>query len=299
MASHHTALEELTMKPSCSIIRSAIFAILLAVAGAAQAGPTLWISDSEGVLGKVDAATGAVDVVGAMGIAMTDIAFAPNGQLYGTSPFDLYRIDTATAAPTLIGRLEGSVGNTITSLVFAPDGTLYGANNTLLTIDITTGVTTLLGNTGTSYNAGDLAFVDGQLYTASYAYFTGTSSDLFRVDVKTGAGTRIGSTEAGDEEMSGLATDGNGTLYGIAGTEVFTIDTSTGLATVLGSYDKQGLGTVFGATALYENVPAVPEPSSYMLAIAGLALLGLARMRRARGPTAGGTFPPGPSAAAF
>lgn len=264
------------MKHYFAAIRVALFAVVLVLTGSAQAAPTLWISDLEGVLGKVDAATGTVQIVGDMGISMTDLAFDPNGQLYGTSPFDLYRIDTATAVPTLVGSLAGSLGNTITSLVFAPDGTLYGANNTLHTIDTATGATTELGNAGALYNAGDLAFVGNQLYASSYDF---TNTYLFRADVATGAGTAVGLTGTG--EMSGLATGDSGTLYGAAGTDVFTLDTRTGVATRLSSFAGQGLGGANGAAFFTGSAPPIPEPSTYLLVLAGLGLLSMGRLRRA------------------
>lgn len=259
-----------------AVIRIAVVATLMALAGAAHAAPTLWVTDITGHLGKVDAATGAVEVVGAMGISMTDIAFDPSGQLYGTSPFDLYRIDTATAVPTLVGSLTGSLGNTITSLVFAPDGTLYGGNNTLHTINTTTGATTELGNAGASYNSGDLAFVGGQLYASSYDFINGS---LYRVNLATGAGEAVGLTGTG--ELGGLATAADGTLYGVSGTSVYTIDTTTGAGTLLGSFGGQGLGETFGMAILADCVPAVPEPSSYLMVLAGLAVFGMVGRQRA------------------
>ena len=38
-----------------------------------------------------------------IGAALTDIAFAPNGNLYGISFNNLYSINTSTGAATLIG----------------------------------------------------------------------------------------------------------------------------------------------------------------------------------------------------
>lgn len=264
------------MKHIFAAIRTALSTLVLVLAGAAQAGPTLWVTDFDGVLAKVDATTGTVQVVGNMGRLMTDLAFDPSGQLYGTSLFELYKIDTATAVPTLVGNLTGGTGGTITGLVFAPDGTLYGANDTLHTIDTATGFTTYLGNTGMSYNAGDLAFVGGQLYAASYDF---TNDYLFRVDLATGAGTQVGLTGTG--EISGLATDDNGTLYGAAGTALYTIDTGTGAATLVASYAGQGLGRANGAAFFSGNTPPIPEPSTCLLMLAGLGLLGMVRGRSA------------------
>lgn len=59
-------------------------------------GPTqntlLYVCDEVSVLGTVDVATGNVTVIGSMGVVMTDIAFAPNGDLYGVTYDALYKI---------------------------------------------------------------------------------------------------------------------------------------------------------------------------------------------------------------
>lgn len=266
---------------------------LAGLAGVAHAAPILWISDSEGLLGTVDTGTGAVQVIGAMDITMADIAFDPSGRLFGVSGPDLYRIDTTTAALTFIGNL----GTMVNSLVFSADGTLYGANDALYAIDPVTGFASALGNGGTSYaSAGDLAFIGAQLFLSSTSY---PQDDLVQLDTATGAGTVVG--QMGTSNMYGLASSDHLTLYGVAGTEVFTIDPSSGLGTVLGSYGDQGLGTAFGTAFLYESAPAIPEPSSYLLAIAGLGLLGMVGTRRSRGrrpcDVTGGVMP-GQAAAA-
>ena len=75
------------------------------------------VDDSAGVLGKVDVVTGAVTLVGSTGVVLTDIAFGPDGSLYGIDLGSLYKIDPDTAATTRIGSLAGASGTT-NSLVF-------------------------------------------------------------------------------------------------------------------------------------------------------------------------------------
>jgi hypothetical protein len=273
----HDLYQEILMHQIIAFIRIAIATMLFtlgAAAGVAHAGPLLWISDSEGQLGTVDTANGAVQVIGSIGTTMVDLAFDPSGHLYGTSGPDLFSIDTATALPTYIGNL----GTMVTSLVFGADGTLYGADTSLYTINPTTGFASTLGNGGTSYaSAGDLAFIGNALYLSSTSF---PQDVLVQLDTATGAGTLIG--QLGTANMYGLASNDRLTLYGVAGTEVFTIDPSSGASTLLGSYGEQGLGTAYGTAFLYESAPAIPEPSGYILAIAGLGLLGMTSGRRAR-----------------
>jgi hypothetical protein len=54
-------------------------------------------------------------------------------------------------------------------------------------------------------------------------------------------------------------------------TGIYSIDTSTGMASLLGPYN----GTLSGLT-----VAAIPEPSTYVLMFAGLAAMGLVARRR-------------------
>jgi PEP-CTERM motif len=260
-------------------LRKPIVLACLAVAAGAQADPVLWVDDSAGRLGKVDVATGAVTVVGSMGRVMTDIAFDPSGNLYGITFSALYSINPATAASTLIGNL----GTSLNSLVFAADGTLYGANNRLFSINTGTGAATAIGNGGDAYSSsGDLAFVGGNLLLSSNIPRGDT---LIKLDTGTGAGTTVGLM--GVAAVYGLATNDNASLYGVAGTRVFAVNTTTGAASFLVSYAGQGLGSANGTAFFSESTPPVPEPQVYALMLAGLGVVGVLAARKGRAPNAG------------
>ena len=238
----------------------------------ALASPVMYVHDSGGELGTVDVSTGAVTLIGNMGVIMTDIAFDTSGQLYGVSFSNLYSINAGTAAASLIGAHGIAGGN---ALVFGSDGTLYGAGNastSLFTINPGTGASAAVGNMG-FFSGGDLAFNGGSFYLAS------SSNQLVRVNPTTGAGSLVGSF--GVANMFGLATGDDGVLYGVASTTIYTISTSTGAATNPVPFGGQGLGQAFGESFFHEAA-AVPEPGTLTLLGLGVAAAWRARAGRSR-----------------
>jgi hypothetical protein len=257
------------------LIGTLAIASAIAVGSAATAAPIMHVHDSQGNLGTVDVATGTVNVIGNMGVVMTDIAFDPSGNLYGITFGGLYSINAATAAATFIGNHSVPVGN---ALVFATDGTLYAAgflSTSLFTINPANGATTNLGNMGFA-SGGDLAFNAGNFYLAN------TASQLVRIDLTNLAATAlVGSF--GVDSVFGLATGDNGVLYAVAGTTVYTVDTTTGAATNPVSFASQGLGQAFGQSFRTEaGGGQVPEPTT--LALLSLVAFGVAFARTRRRP---------------
>lgn len=261
-----------------SIAKGGILASMIFTwSGMASALPIMHVHDSSGNLGTVDVEDGGVDIIGSMGVVMTDIAFNPNGDLFGISFNALFSIDPLTAAATFIGFHHVPGGN---ALVFANDGTLYSAgfsSTSLYQIDPMTGVTSSLGNMGYA-SGGDLAFFDGSLYLAS------SSSQLVNVDLSDVASTyAVGSF--GVAGVYGLATGDDNVLYAVANTSVYEVDTLTGAAIHPTSFASQGLGVAYGQSfyteAGAENPPPtvdVAEPAS--VALFGTGLAGLLLMRR-------------------
>src|SRR6185503_11805014 len=177
---------------------------ILASAQMAAADPILYVGDSNGKLARIDVQSGAVTVIGSMFTPLTDIAFAPNGDLYGLDTEDFYRINPASAALTLIGPHGIPSAN---ALGFGNGGTLYAAgesSTSLFSIDPSTGHAVTLGNIGFR-SAGDLAFNSGQLYMSSLQH------QLIRINQSTFSGTIVGAF--GVSGVLGLATATDGTLY--------------------------------------------------------------------------------------
>ncbi|MBA2722622.1 MAG: PEP-CTERM sorting domain-containing protein [Methylibium sp.] len=262
-------------------LRSTFIALAAAlVASSAQADPDLWFSDSSGRLGIIDVVTGELTTVGNMSQTMTDLAFSPSGELFGTTFGALWRIDTTNAATTFVGNHSSNVN----SLVFGSDGTLYAASNTLYTLDPSNAAATTVGSIPFS-SAGDLAFVGGELYLSTV--FSGTN-DLIRINRATGAGTVVGSI--GRAEVFGLASPNGSDLFGMAGNTVFSIDVATGAAGPdLQDFSSMGFSQVFGTTffeeALPPPMPAIPEPSTWALMGLGMAALTWAVRRQRAGAT--------------
>ena len=212
-----------------------------------QASPSIYIDDSSGRLGIVDVQTGATTVIGTSGVAFTDIAFAPNGDLFGLSFTAFYRINPQTASVTFFGNHGIPEGN---ALVFDSDGKLYAAGSqstSLYQINPATGIATALGNMGYS-SAGDLAFKNGMLYLSS------NTNELVRISLSTYAGTSVG--PLGFSSVFGLATGSNNVLYGISGTQIFAVNTTTGAGTFLVDYQGKGLGPAHGSSFISEAIPS-------------------------------------------
>jgi hypothetical protein len=252
-------------------------ATLVAVLGTScfAAPIQMWVDDSAGEIGTVNVTTGAVTLVGNAGVTLTDIAFAPNGNLYGISFSNLYKINTTTGAASLVGSLGAANDGTANALVFSSTGILYTANDhNLLTINTSTGAATLVGALGTGIgSAGDLAFVGGQLFLSD------TGNHLDKVNTTTGGATQVGST--GVVNLFGLATPDNVTLYGVASTNLYTINTTTGAATLDVSYAGHGLGAANGESFITEATNATPEPSTLLLVGCGLLAATMIRRRKA------------------
>jgi len=100
----------------------------------------------------INPVTGAETLVGSTGFpGVQGLAFSPGGTLYAWDAGStgvgagLLTVNTATGAATDVNpAVDGTP--MIQTLDFAPDGTLYGARSDLYTIDVNTGVTTLIGS---------------------------------------------------------------------------------------------------------------------------------------------------------
>lgn len=156
----------------------------------------------------IDPLTGAGTSVGAYGTGsqtMADITFDASGQLFGflePGSDDLYRINKATGAATVVG---DSPGSAVTGLAFGPTGTLYLESvGTLRTLDPTTGA--LVANIGTSPRPVGMGmdFSDAGVLFAIERVGGGATGarTLVTVDITNGAVTTVGATIAGLDSLA-------------------------------------------------------------------------------------------------
>lgn len=168
-------------------------------------------------------------------------------------------------------------------------GILYGADgsggnlSTLFTIDTATGAATPIGAIGFSITA--LAFdpTTGALYggTSRTPIFSGGPNGLVRIDVATGTGTYIGDYNYFTNNMSDIAFNSAGTLYGAdTGGGLYTIDTSTGQASFIGdpspstnspgiAFDSQGTLYMDGKSGLFTINPTTGGIASTIFSTIG------------------------------
>jgi hypothetical protein len=108
-------------------------------------GGTLYYFDRTNNLFTINPSNGVVTTVGPLGFSVSgnfDIAFGPDGNLYGTSSGSLYRINPVTGAGTFIAA-DGEF-----QALIAGDGQLYGFSGThMYSINLTNGAAAFVQNT--------------------------------------------------------------------------------------------------------------------------------------------------------
>ncbi|MGA9382576.1 MAG: hypothetical protein WBV73_27770 [Phormidium sp.] len=202
-----------------------------------------FISTSSGQIGTIDITNGQFQQIG-VGPAFTDIALSNNGQIFGITFNNLYRIDPLTGASSAIGS-PGTSG--FNALAFSADNRLYTAvsgSSNLYTIDPLTGSASFFANLGSNFSsAGDLVFdpINNRLFATS----KGSGSDvLFSIGLN-GVATRIGNI--GFSDVFGLDLK-NGTLLGYtANKQQIMINQATGAGTFMQNVTGV-IGEIFGAT---------------------------------------------------
>jgi FG-GAP-like repeat/FG-GAP repeat len=222
--------------------------VLEALGWTPSAGTNFWIVDASGNVGTVNSSTGAITLAGNAGVDLTDLA-SIRGKLYGISAVALYSVNTGTGAATVIGSL--GVGGAMSRLAFGPGGALYATSSTtglLYTVNTSTGKATALSGVLPTSSAGDLAYLGGVFYLAD-AY-----GELDKLSI---AGSSVTYSVVGTigYTVTGLGVGADGLLYGDSGTQLITINTTTGAGSIDIEYAQAGsltpylLGAGVGMTA--------------------------------------------------
>jgi hypothetical protein len=207
---------------------------LYAVSGAGNATSVLYM---------LDPATGAVvSTIGSTGYShVTGLAFHPfTGVLYGVTSggeefstlSQLLILDPFTGAGTPVGPTGFTSG--VPDISFSPGGVLYAwyeNGDDLATIDLTTGAGTVLGDAGISTARTGLAFNSaGRLWT---------KDDDLLYEISPADGTPIGSVTISVSGLhNALVFNQFDVMYGLrrtSGMELYTIDPTSGAASLVGS----------------------------------------------------------------
>jgi len=197
----------------------------------------LHCTGDEGYLVTVDQSNGAAVWIGPSGLESTAAAWAPSGELYGimnwgdaSSQLMTYNLSTGAGAP--VGEPFGV--SLMIALEISSNGTCYGGTwaygSNLFRIDLATGAATLIGSTGFDWLV-DFAFDSrGVLWAVN-------PRDLWTIETNTGASIHQ-ATITGTGPVGGIMFDATDVLYAIDSTprsSLYTIDTSTGVATLVGN----------------------------------------------------------------
>ena len=106
---------------------------------------------------------------------------------------------------------------TMVGIEFGGDGVLYGISSflgiNLYSIDLNTGISTVIGSTGLSQIfEGDMAY-DATTNRMFGNYGNPTTNSIYTIDLNTGLATVIGSSA--EDDISGLAFDSSGRMWGV------------------------------------------------------------------------------------
>lgn len=257
-----------------------------APAGAAQLYATDFLGTGvDSSFYSVDVSTGAATPVNpGPGRSIGDLASnAAAGIVWGVdiAAQRLYTLDRATGAATA-GPAITQPGNVLPIVSIAYDpvrGKIFGnsavgfgitSNDALFEINPATGAATLIGAIGFD-RVYALGYADGKLYGVS-----DSRDEFISIDPILGAGTRIATLAVGFYfDLAQNPGDGRLYLASSGDYKLYTIDAATGALTAVGPFG--GTPNIAGLAFVSE----VPEPSTYVLMLAGLLGLGfMARRRR-------------------
>lgn len=227
-------------------------------------------------LNSVNTTTGASTLIGDAGSGSDEynsLAVNTAGEIFsvGDVAFQsdrLTQFNTTTGLATSIATVDlGSVDVDVRGLAFSSSDVLYAANiavnpdtsvsSSIYTINTSTGVGTLVGDTGLGLQC--LSFAqDGNLYSWDAGLFS-NDDGLIRIDTTDGSVTDVSAANGNfGVLLQGLALGQDGKFYGASQTQLYEINILDGTLNAIGSSTLTDVRGIAG-------VVPVPEPSTLIL----------------------------------
>ena len=221
-----------------------------------------------------------------------------NGQLYTLSNLgNVYTLDATSGAATFVGALKAPINGSLLGFDFNPNADVSGAaslrvitaagDNYAVNVNPGANLGAVTRQTSVSSSGGPLKLT-GAAYSNNDTD-AGTPTSLFAIDTVSsslfvtsapagGVYSLVGGLGASSLNVFGFDVSGSGVAYAGLTSEdsyssLYTINLQTGAASLIGAFGIQGntaLPTIVGLAV----APAVPEPSTVGLMLAGLVTAG-------------------------
>jgi hypothetical protein len=258
----------------------------LAFALSASADPLLYVSTAEGKFGTLDPATGAFNQIGpTLSDPLGGLVLGPNGYEGVSFSGNLDSVNPATGAVSVIGA-TGLGGYALCTAVLG--GTVYATDfyGNLYTVNQMTGAASLIGYTGIpsvpaylkilGSNLGDdesFFGINGKLYATFDVFNVSTEKAVFGPELYQIDPTTGVATILGSTSLYiDAVAEVDGTVYAFAaGDQELSLDLATGKTTFIRDYEPAAL--IFGAAP-------TPEPVSLGLAGVGMVAISVFCRRR-------------------
>ncbi|MBL8065227.1 MAG: hypothetical protein JNM34_05140 [Chthonomonadaceae bacterium] len=181
---------------------------------------------------NIDSTTGNFTVVGNSGLTRANCLVDFFGTLYTVDSGQLFRINRSTGASTFVANISAGSGD-VRGLASDGGGRVYmitneTPNDKLWSLNLTTGVGTLIGDTGMSL----LQSLDcdniGQLWS-----YDNLSQGLVRLNRMTGAAFDVNTASGSSADIQSLCFLGNNQLVG-GRNQLFLINQTTGASSIIG-----------------------------------------------------------------